>query len=126
MSQQHHGFKTRPSHALKPTVDPNVFIASNSVLAGNVIVKEGASIWYGAGKKRSQNIFRNLLKKFKFLQVLRGDGGAKIEIGKYSNVQDNAVGHSGANFPLIVGEYVSIGHNACIHGCIIEVQILTK
>lgn len=51
-----------------------------------------------------------------FGAVLRGDGGT-IELGDRVNVQDNAVGHSDPEFPLILGNDVSVGHGAVVHGC---------
>ncbi len=80
----------------KPVIAEDVFLAENCAVIGDVIIGEQASIWYGA--------------------VLRGDEGP-IEIGKGSNVQDNATVHTGHGFSVKIGENVTVGHNAVIHGC---------
>jgi carbonic anhydrase/acetyltransferase-like protein (isoleucine patch superfamily) len=65
-------------------------------IIGNVKIDAESSIWFNA--------------------VLRGDIES-ITIGKYSNVQDNCVVHSSKNFPASLGDYVSVGHAAVVHGC---------
>lgn len=75
-----------------------VFVAENATLAGSVRLEEGSSIWYGA--------------------VLRADTG-RIVVGVGSNVQDNAVLHTGPGLDIILGRGVSIGHGAIVHGCMI-------
>ncbi|MFD5556574.1 gamma carbonic anhydrase family protein [Streptomyces sp. NPDC127068] len=79
-----------------PEVDPGAFVAPTAVVIGDVTVRTGASVWYGA--------------------VLRGDCGP-IVIGADSNVQDNCTVHVDPGFPVTVGERVTIGHNAVVHGC---------
>ena len=71
-------------------------MAPNATLAGDVVLAAGSSVWYGA--------------------VVRGDTGA-IRIGKNSNIQDNAVLHTGPNLGVTIGKNVSIGHSAVVHGC---------
>jgi len=88
-----YGFKN-----LLPKVDPTVFVADGVRLIGDVTVGAEASIWFNA--------------------VLRGDL-APIVIGAGSNIQDGTVGHVNSGQPLLVGEGVSVGHNAIIHGCTI-------
>ena len=73
-----------------------VYVAEGAKIIGDVTVEEGASIWYNA--------------------VIRGDR-APIRIGKYSNVQDNAVIHEDGAYPVTIGDYVTIGHGAIVHGC---------
>ena len=80
----------------KPAISHTAFVAETAVLIGNVEIKEKASIWYGA--------------------VLRGDKG-KITVGEKANVQDNAVVHSGPGEDVFIGEGVTIGHGAIVHGC---------
>ena len=75
-----------------------IYIARNAVLAGDVSIAEGASVWHGA--------------------VLRGDFDA-VAIGRDSNVQDNAVVHVDRGMPATVGQRVTVGHGAIIHGCTI-------
>lgn len=74
------------------------FVAENATLAGSVRLEEGASVWYGA--------------------VLRADTG-RIVVGAGSNVQDNAVLHTGPELDIVVGRGVSVGHSAVLHGCMI-------
>ncbi len=80
----------------KPVISEDVFIAENSVIVGDVEIKEGANIWFGA--------------------VLRGDV-EKITIGRNSNVQDNSTVHTDFGIPCIVGNNVTIGHNVVLHSC---------
>jgi carbonic anhydrase/acetyltransferase-like protein (isoleucine patch superfamily) len=44
----------------------------------------------------------------------------RIEIGRYSNVQDNSVVHVADDYPCIIGDFVTVGHNAILHGCTVE------
>jgi len=80
----------------KPRVAPGAFIAPTAQLIGDVVVEEGASIWFGA--------------------VLRGDL-SRIVIGKGSNVQDNVVIHTMSDNNTIIGQKVTIAHGAILHGC---------
>ena len=80
----------------RPQVADDAFVAPTAVLIGDVTVRAGASIWFGA--------------------VLRADNSA-IVIGPGSNVQDNCVVHCAENLPTIVGENVTIGHMAMLEGC---------
>jgi len=68
-----------------------------------VEVAEGASIWYGA--------------------VLRGDN-EPIVVGRNSNVQDNAVFHTDEGIPVSLGEGVSVGHGAIVHGATVGDHVL--
>lgn len=70
-----------------------------SVIDGEVTISEKSSIWFNA--------------------VLRGDI-EPIKIGKCSNIQDNCVLHSSKGYPLNIGNFVSVGHAAVLHGCKIE------
>ncbi|MFD4397496.1 gamma carbonic anhydrase family protein [Kitasatospora sp. NPDC058397] len=82
-----------------PTVDPSAFLAPNAVVVGDVTIGSGAGVWYGA--------------------VLRGDAES-ITVGQDSNIQDNCTLHADPGFPLVVGERISVGHNAVLHGCVVE------
>ncbi len=88
---------------LKPSIGKNTFIAPNASIIGDVRINEGASIWYGT--------------------VLRGDLNF-IEIGAYSNMQDLSVFHVTEELPVKIGQYVTIGHGAIIHGCTIDDSVL--
>jgi carbonic anhydrase/acetyltransferase-like protein (isoleucine patch superfamily) len=79
-------------------VDDTAFVASGARVIGAVTLEAHSSVWYNA--------------------VLRGDSAA-ITIGARSNVQDNVSVHVDSAHPVIVGEDVSIGHNAVVHGCTI-------
>jgi carbonic anhydrase/acetyltransferase-like protein (isoleucine patch superfamily) len=72
------------------------WIAPNATVLGNVILRPGASVWFGA--------------------VLRGDN-EPITIGEDSNVQDGAVLHTDPGSPLTLGCGVTVGHQAMLHGC---------
>ena len=74
------------------------WIAPGAVILGNVILKENASVWFGA--------------------ILRGDNDPII-VGESSNVQDGSVLHTDPGSPLIIGAGVTIGHKVMLHGCTI-------
>ncbi len=79
-----------------PLLDPETFVAPGAAVIGRVVLKKGASVWFNA--------------------VLRADI-ADIVVGEYSNVQDNSVLHVDYDVPVIVGDYVTIGHGAILHAC---------
>ena len=79
-----------------PRNEGAAFVAPNATVQGDVILKAGSTVWYGA--------------------VLRGDDGT-LTIGENSNVQDNAVLHTGPGLDVTIGRGVSIGHGAIVHGC---------
>ena len=81
-----------------PSIDASAFVASGARLIGDVSLGEGASVWYNA--------------------VLRADGDS-IRIGPGSNLQDNVSVHVDPGHPTLIGENVSVGHNAVVHGCTI-------
>lgn len=86
-----------------PKIDTSCYISSNSTIIGNVYLHKNASVWFGA--------------------VIRGDQD-KIEIGEDSNIQDNCTLHTDPNHHLYIGNRVSVGHNATLHGCHIEDEVL--
>ncbi|MCM2391621.1 gamma carbonic anhydrase family protein [Streptomyces albipurpureus] len=86
-----------------PNIDPAAFTAPTSVVIGDVTMAAGASLWYHA--------------------VLRADLGP-IVIGADSNIQDNCSVHVDPGHPVTVGERVSVGHNAVLHGCTVEDGVL--
>lgn len=86
-----------------PTLDSKIYIADGAHVIGAVTMKEFSSLWYNV--------------------VVRGDVN-RIEIGRYTNVQDNSVVHVADDYPAIIGDYVTIGHNAIIHACTIEEHCL--
>ncbi|MBF9018500.1 MULTISPECIES: gamma carbonic anhydrase family protein [unclassified Oceanispirochaeta] len=82
-----------------PVIDKNVgFIAASADLVGDITIAEGVSIWFNA--------------------VIRADMDS-ISIGKNTNIQDCSVVHTDYGFPTTLGEGVTVGHGAVIHGCTI-------
>lgn len=82
----------------KPQIDGTTYIAPGAQVIGDVCLKENANVWHNA--------------------VLRGDI-EKITVGKNSNVQDNCTLHCDHRIELVIGENVTIGHNAVLHSCTI-------
>jgi carbonic anhydrase/acetyltransferase-like protein (isoleucine patch superfamily) len=79
-----------------PKVDSALFIAETATLIGDVELAPGTSIWYGA--------------------VLRGDTNI-IRVGENTNIQDLCVLHGDADWPVLIGSRVTVGHGAILHGC---------
>jgi carbonic anhydrase/acetyltransferase-like protein (isoleucine patch superfamily) len=77
-------------------LDPSAWIAPGAIVVGRVRLGPDASIWYGS--------------------VLRGDL-EPIAIGRATNVQDLTVIHVDRGFPVTLGERVTVGHRAILHGC---------
>ncbi|MDD4851455.1 MAG: gamma carbonic anhydrase family protein [Gemmiger sp.] len=86
-----------------PQAEHAAFVAENATLVGDVHLGEGSSVWYGA--------------------VLRGDSGS-ITVGPGSNIQDNAVLHTGTHNNVTVGSGVTVGHSALVHGCTVGDNVL--
>ncbi|MEM0985546.1 MAG: gamma carbonic anhydrase family protein [Pseudomonadota bacterium] len=78
--------------------DGNYWVAENATVLGRVILREGSNIWYNA--------------------VLRGDNDPII-VGARSNIQDGTVIHTDLGAPCTIGENVTVGHMAMLHGCTI-------
>ncbi|MCP3821790.1 gamma carbonic anhydrase family protein [Streptomyces sp. A3M-1-3] len=87
----------------EPDIAPEAFAAPTSVVIGDVTMAAGSSVWYHA--------------------VLRADCGP-IVLGTDSNIQDNCTVHVDPGFPVTVGKRVSVGHNAVLHGCTVEDDVL--
>jgi carbonic anhydrase/acetyltransferase-like protein (isoleucine patch superfamily) len=83
---------------LAPQIDASAYICPGAHVIGNVHLKANSSVWFGA--------------------VLRGDN-EPIHIGERSNVQEGAVLHVDQGCPLTVGNDVTVGHQAMLHGCTI-------
>lgn len=81
---------------LTPELGENTWVADSAEVIGQVITGQNVSIWFGA--------------------VIRGDS-EPIRIGRNTNIQDNAVLHNDIGIPLTVGENVTVGHSAMLHGC---------
>lgn len=80
-------------------IHSNVKILKGAHILGDVSINSHSSVWYNA--------------------VIRGDI-ENINIGKYSNIQDNCVLHTSKGFPLQIGSFVSVGHAAVLHGTTID------
>ena len=84
----------------KPIIAESSFIAENTSIIGDVIIGEESSIWFGT--------------------TIRGDMNY-IHIGSRTNIQDNSIVHVTTDIaPTIIGDGVTIGHGAIVHGCTIE------
>src|SRR5215208_83807 len=88
-----------PFEDKRPLVADDAFIAPTAVLIGDVVVEEGASVWFGA--------------------VLRGDFN-RIVVGAGTSVQDNSVIHTNEDLPTTIGQNVTVGHLSLLEGCEIE------
>ena len=84
---------------LEPDTAQAAFVADTATVSGDVVLGEESSVWFGA--------------------VIRGEVDS-IRIGGKSNIQDNATLHSDHGCPVIIGERVSVGHNAVVHGAVVE------
>ncbi|HZB82924.1 MAG TPA: gamma carbonic anhydrase family protein [Rubrobacteraceae bacterium] len=92
-----------PFDGKEPQVASDAFVAPTAVLIGDVVVEEGASVWFGA--------------------VLRADF-SRIVVGTGSNIQDNSVLHTNEGQPTLIGSNVTVGHLSMLHGCTIEDEAL--
>ncbi|MGQ9557511.1 MAG: gamma carbonic anhydrase family protein [Desulfurispora sp.] len=82
-----------------PRLEHPVYIAPGARIIGRVTLGKGASIWYNT--------------------VVRADVDT-VTIGSKANIQDNCTLHEDPGFPLVIGEKVSVGHGAVLHGCTIH------
>jgi len=94
----------KPVNGKLPQIEEDCFIAENATIVGDVIIGNQSSIWFSA--------------------VIRGDVNS-IKIGNKVNIQDGAVVHATyKTSPTNIGDNVSIGHNAIVHGCTIHDNVL--
>ncbi|MEL6388067.1 MAG: gamma carbonic anhydrase family protein [Pseudomonadota bacterium] len=86
-------------NGVRPQVPANgdYWVAENATVLGNVVLQEGASIWYNC--------------------VLRGDHTDPISIGQNTNIQDGTIIHIDDGQPCTIGANVTVGHMAMLHGC---------
>ena len=89
----------RPYRDKSPQIAIDVYIADNAVVVGDVEIGSGSSVWFGV--------------------IIRADS-SKITIGERSNLQDGTIVHSDEDAPTTIGNDVTIGHGAIIHGCVVE------
>lgn len=93
-----------PVKGVYPKIGKDCFLAENSTIVGDVTMGNNCSVWFSA--------------------VIRGDVNF-IKIGDNTNIQDGAVIHcTYLKAPTIIGNNVSIGHNALVHGCILQDHVL--
>jgi len=94
----------RPVHNIHPQFGKDCFLADTAVVVGDVIMGDDCSVWWGA--------------------VIRGDVNS-IRIGDRVNIQDGAILHcTFQKSQTIIGNDVSIGHNAIVHGCTVHDEVL--
>lgn len=84
-------------------IDKSVFIADGAKIIGDVEIGKNSSVWFNA--------------------VIRADSD-KVKIGENSNVQDNSVIHTSEGFGVQIGDNVTIGHGAIIHGCTVKDNVM--
>ncbi|MBQ1335867.1 MAG: gamma carbonic anhydrase family protein, partial [Selenomonadaceae bacterium] len=94
---------SREFKGISPQIDEEAFVAPQVFLSGDVRVGKYSSLWPGV--------------------VARGDVNY-ISIGECSNVQDLVCLHVADDDPCIIGDYVTVGHSAVLHGCVIEDHVL--
>jgi carbonic anhydrase/acetyltransferase-like protein (isoleucine patch superfamily) len=92
------------SHGEKsPAIDPAAWVAPNVTVVGDVTIGARVGVWYSS--------------------VIRADTES-IEIGEATNIQDGCVLHADPGYPLRIGNRVSVGHRAILHGCRIGDDVL--
>jgi len=80
----------------EPSLPEEYYVADNATVIGDVTLCNQSSVWFGA--------------------VLRGDI-EPITVGERSNIQDNSVAHTSRNYPVVLGNDVTVGHKVTLHGC---------
>ncbi|MBU0530653.1 MAG: gamma carbonic anhydrase family protein [Candidatus Aenigmatarchaeota archaeon] len=83
----------------RPNIHKTVFIAPSADIIGDVIIGENSSVWFNS--------------------VVRGDEST-ITIGKNTNIQDCTTIHGCGHHPVLIKDGVTVGHDACVHGCTIN------
>ena len=92
-----------PFRGQTPQLAVDAYVAPGAWLIGNVTLLPGASVWFNA--------------------VLRGDN-TSITVGRISNLQDGVIVHVDADFPVHIGDEVTVGHAAIVHGATVERRVL--
>lgn len=88
---------------VRPIIPESCWIAETAVVRGRVTLSEHVSVWFGA--------------------IIRAEE-EPIQVGERTNIQDGAVLHISAGFPCTVGNNVTVGHRAIVHGCTVEDEAL--
>jgi carbonic anhydrase/acetyltransferase-like protein (isoleucine patch superfamily) len=84
---------------IEPQIDPSAYLAPGAVVRGVVTIGPQSSLWFGV--------------------VIRGDV-EPITIGARTNVQDGTIIHTSRQNPTVIGDDVTIGHGAILHGCVVK------
>jgi carbonic anhydrase/acetyltransferase-like protein (isoleucine patch superfamily) len=95
--------ETFPDSTGRLEIDPSAYISPHAVVCGSVTIGADTSIWP--------------------MVVIRGDN-SRIRIGARCNVQDGSILHADPDALLTIGDDVSIGHAAVVHGCTVENEVL--
>ncbi len=82
----------------RPAIDPEAWMAPTAAIVGSVVLGPGSSVWYGA--------------------VVRADD-EEVMVGRNTNIQDGAILHSDPGYPCRLGDAVTVGHGAIVHGATI-------
>jgi carbonic anhydrase/acetyltransferase-like protein (isoleucine patch superfamily) len=88
---------------VEPDVSESAWVAGGATLIGRVTIGARSSVW--------------------FTTVVRADGD-RIDVGVETNLQDGVVLHADPGFPVSVGDRVSVGHRAILHGCTVDDDVL--
>jgi carbonic anhydrase/acetyltransferase-like protein (isoleucine patch superfamily) len=88
--------KTYSFQGVRPRIHPSVYAFDNVVVIGDVEIEAGVSLWPAV--------------------TIRGDKGP-VRIGRGANIQDHAMLHSDPDYPLTIGQDVTVAHSAVLHGC---------
>ncbi|HEX7023995.1 MAG TPA: gamma carbonic anhydrase family protein, partial [Gemmatimonadales bacterium] len=86
-----------------PRLEDDVFVASTAYVIGKVTVGAGSGIWFGC--------------------TVRGDTES-VTIGRCVNIQECSTVHTGPSHPVVIGDNVTLGHQAVVHGAVIEDEVL--
>lgn len=87
----------------RPQIDPDAWIAPTATVVGRATIAADACVFYGA--------------------VVRADT-TTVTIGRRTNLQDNVVVHADPGHPALLGDDVTVGHGAVLHGCTVEDTVL--
>lgn len=87
----------------EPKIHKTCYISESVDIIGEVVIGENSNIWFGTRARGDMN---------------------KISIGENTNIQENSVVHVDTDFPTIIGDNVTVGHGAIIHGCEISDNVL--
>lgn len=89
-----------PYRGVRPTIDPQAFVAPTAAVIGDVVIGRGSSIWFGC--------------------TVRGDVH-EIRIGEDTNIQDHTVIHvTGGKLGTYIGSGITVGHGVILHACTLE------